>query len=364
MIQYSKGQAPKAVCLTLWFRDHNNPRYADLFPRLSPLVRFFKITLSRHRVTRGVQFRLWNLLGRKLLYPVAARFLGRRYETLFTVDLRQIPAWPRMQSVVVDVDDPVFDPKEVETLNLPQIKAVVVTTERAKAIFQELGVTRPIHVIPQGINFDTSFPTDVPARRPRRDNHNAVVVGYHAPSLTMRADGKKRARGDQDDLDFLFAAVEQARTIESRLELWLFGEPSESVKEYVGKGRQSWIKMFGYIPLSKILQRIKDVDIGVYPRTWMPPPGRFSVKLAQFMACGVPVISTKLDESFILEDARCGIVCRSQQDFAAALLDLARSPEKRIELGKAGRRYAQSRLDWSLLIPTYREILTGADHDN
>jgi len=40
------------------------------------------------------------------------------------------------------------------------------------------------------------------------------------------------------------------------------------------------------------------------------------------------------------------------------LLTLAQSAEKRAQLGNAGRIYAQKKLDWSILVPAYQEILT------
>src|SRR5204863_6861699 len=124
----------------------------------------------------------------------------------------------------------------------------------------------------------------------------------------------------QDDLDFLFEVLEDARKIELRIKLWLLGEPSKSLKKYVLQGRQSSVKLFGYVPFSEMLNYLANVDIGVYPRTWTPPPARFSVKIAQFMGCGIPVVSRDLDESFILTEARCGIVCKTQKEFSQALI--------------------------------------------
>jgi glycosyltransferase involved in cell wall biosynthesis len=80
------------------------------------------------------------------------------------------------------------------------------------------------------------------------------------------------------------------------------------------------------------------------------------------MACGIPVVSTDLDESFILREAGCGIVCQSKENFAEALVELAQSAEKRAELGKAGRTYAQANLDWSVLVPMYKDVLDGVSH--
>ncbi|HEX2930298.1 MAG TPA: glycosyltransferase [Candidatus Binatia bacterium] len=348
---------PKAVCFTLWFPEHNNPRYVALFPRLSSVVQFCKFQLSRRRLIRALQYRLWHALSRLVIYPSAIRYLGRRYQTLFTVTTDQIPEWPKEKSVIIDLDDPYFTPEEVAALNLPQVKAIVVTTEQAKKLFEEMGVVRPIYVIPQGVamrQVDAAKRQDSSARFNRQDD---VVIGYHAPSLTMTADGSRRTRGDQDDLDFLFAAVEQAREIEPRIKLWLFGDPSEELRKHVSQGRTSWVQLFGYVPFSEMLDRLCDLDIGVYPRTWVPPPGRFSVKIAQFMACGVPVVSTNLDEGSILSEAHAGIVCQSQEDFSRALVELARSPERRAALGRAGKSYAEKKLDWSVLTPVYLELL-------
>lgn len=349
----------KAACFTLWFPNHNNPRYADLFPRLSSAVEFFKVTLSRYRLVRALQFRLWNVSSRKIIYPAMIRHLSNRYETLFTVDSNQISAWPREQSVVVDMDDPIFSSTEVTALNLPQVRAIIVTTEKAKRIFQELGVTRPMHVIPQGVSIEQIDPSKIQDIRARFKQDSDVVIGYHAPTLTMSADGSNRTRSDQDDLDFLFAALEDAREIEPRIKLWLFGQPSEALSNHVLQGRESWVKLFGYVPLSEMLNYVANVDIGVYPRTWTPPPARFSVKIAQFMACRIPVVSRDLDESFILTKAGCGIVCKTQEDFSRALVELSQSAEKRAELGNAGRNYAKTNLEWSVLVPIYKDILMG-----
>jgi glycosyltransferase involved in cell wall biosynthesis len=265
--------------------------------------------------------------------------------------------WPPYKKVVVDVDDPLFTPLEVETLNLPQVKAIIVTTKKAKKVFQEAGVHRPIHVIPQGVPVGQTDPGKVQRIRQRFKKEKDVIVGYHAPSLTMAADGSNRRRSDQDDLDFLFAAVEGARKIEPRIKLWLFGEPSEALRKHVLQGRESWASLFGYVPFSEMLNYLANVDVGVYPRTWTPPPARFSVKIAQFMACGIPVVSRNLDESAILKEARCGIVCDSQAEFSQALVAMATCADKRAALGNAGLIYAQTNLDWSVLVPKYKEIL-------
>jgi glycosyltransferase involved in cell wall biosynthesis len=78
------------------------------------------------------------------------------------------------------------------------------------------------------------------------------------------------------------------------------------------------------------------------------------VKLAEFMACGVPVVSTNVSESFVIAEAGGGIVVESPEAFAQALVTLARSPDMRRSLGEAGRRLRQS-LDWDLLANRYQK---------
>jgi len=349
--------ASNAVCFTLWFKTHTNHRYAQLFNRLDPLVRFYKVPLSRHRFLRGMQYRLWQAFSRRIIYPGVLGYLGRSYQTLLSIDCNQIPAWPRHDSVVVDIDDPVFSPAEITLLNLPQVKKIIVTTEKAKTIFERLGVTRPICVIPQGVSVEQIDIDKVQEIGKRFKGERDVVIGYHAPTLTLSRDGRSRTRGDQDDLDFLFAALEKARGVDPRIKLWLFGQTSETVKQYAAEA--DWIKLFGYIPFTEILNYIANLDIGVYPRTWTPPPGRSSVKISQFMGCGVPIVSTDVDEAFLIEEIGCGIVCDSQESFVKALIQLVRSPQQRAELGKSGKCYAMANLSWSRLLERYQTEVRG-----
>lgn len=344
----------KAVCFTLWFPVHNNPRYAALFPKLSHIVRFHKVTLSRQRIIRGIQYRLWHRLKEILIYPIVVRHLAHRYPLLFTVDIYQIPYWPRANSVVVDADDPLYTKSEVYLLNLPQVKAIVVTTQKSKEIFQQLGITKPIYVIPQGVTLNINN-DKVQEIRAKFKQEGEIVVGYHAPTLTLSCDGPRRPRQGMDDLDFLFDSVEKAREEDRQIVVWLFGEPSKGVKRYAdGK---PWIKLFGYVPFSDILNYVANFDIGAYPRRLSDFPGRFRVKIAEYMALGIPVVSTRTDEAFILQDANCGVVCSSVEDFSKALVELARSADMRVQLGSRGRAYAKAHLDWDILVQQYEEIL-------
>jgi hypothetical protein len=70
-------------------------------------------------------------------------------------------------------------------------------------------------------------------------------------------------------------------------------------------------------------------------------------------------VATDLDESSLLKEIGCGIVAESQESCSHALVRLARSADARAVLGDAGRRYARQNLDWSSLVPMYKEVLMG-----
>jgi glycosyltransferase involved in cell wall biosynthesis len=331
---------------------HNNARYAALFPRLTSVVQFHKVNFSRYRLVRATQYRAWRALDRRLLYPAVSRALARRYRVLFTVDPRQIPFWSGR--VVADVDDPIYTPEEIALMRMPQVKAIIMTSEKAKQTYEDLGVRAAVHVIPQGVSAQVD-PEGVARVRRQFKHDDAVIVGYLAPTLTLAGDGPNRWRGGLDDLDDLIAAVEDARVAEPRLQLWLLGRPSDSLHKHAQD--RSWIRLFGFVSLSDILHYVSNFDVAVYPRKPLLPPGWNTVKMAQYMACGVPIVATAVGEARAIEDIGCGVVCGSWQEFRDALVRLARSPDRRSRLGAAGRRYAAANLDWSHLVSRYEGII-------
>src|SRR5215471_6274367 len=82
--------APDRILFTsMWFRHHNNPRYAELLPRLSRLDRYL-LVLSDRRIPRGLEFRALRST-RPAWYRLLLGAGFRRYHGLFTADNEQIP---------------------------------------------------------------------------------------------------------------------------------------------------------------------------------------------------------------------------------------------------------------------------------
>src|SRR5215217_1489759 len=140
--------ADRIFYTNLWFKGHNNPRYAELLPRLSRLDRYLFVA-SDKRIPRGFQYRAYRST-RIAREPALFALASRRYNAMFTTDTRQIPWFSG--PIVADVDDPNYTEQEVAWLNRPNVGAYVVTAERAATRFESLGVEKPYHVIPQGIS--------------------------------------------------------------------------------------------------------------------------------------------------------------------------------------------------------------------
>src|SRR5438067_8494845 len=181
------GPAPGAdriLFYSLWFRGHNNPRYAELLPRLDRLDAHL-LTLPDLRLLRGAAYRSLNATKRAR-DRLALRVGARRYRALFTVDNEQIELFPG--PVVADVDDPTFSEREVELLSLPNLVAYVVTAERAARRFEQLGLDKPSFVIPQGVAHAALSDREKAEVATRHRADGEFVVGYMAAWLLSHDD--------------------------------------------------------------------------------------------------------------------------------------------------------------------------------
>jgi glycosyltransferase involved in cell wall biosynthesis len=334
----------------LWFRGHNNPRFARLAPRL-PRLDGYLITVSDWRPLRAAQFRLLRST-QTLRYRFFVTSANRRYASMFTIGVEQIP-WFRGR-IVVDLDEPRYDAREVDLLNEPNVVAVVLTTEAVKRQLTELGVTTPIHVIPQGVDLGSLSEADVEAVSRRHRDPGDLVVGYISAFF--------HARGDRNfapiyDLDHLLELWDGIRLRVPHAKLWLIGRPSRRARRLLA-GRDD-VVLFDRIPYGRALPYVANFYVALYPR--QAKGGHrgpiLAVKLIEYMGVGAPIVGYDLEITQIVKTAGAGILARDPQDFIAAVGQLADDESQRERLGTAGRAFAAD-YDWSLLVERYRtEVL-------
>jgi len=89
--------------------------------------------------------------------------------------------------------------------------------------------------------------------------------------------------------------------------------------------------------------------------------GGTRLKLLEAMAMGKPVVATRLGaEGYPVAHGRELLLADTPADFAAAVAGLLRAPERRDELGRAGRAFVEEQYDWRVILPQVEALYPSA----
>ena len=330
----------------LWFRTHNNGRYAELLPRLRRLDAYF-VRCAGARIPRGLQYRAYRGVVGAGAQRVLFRAAGARYRNMLCTEFRQIPLFPGR--VVVDVDDPFFEEPELTLFRHPNVAALVTLAGWARDRFRELGVTAPIHVLPQGVDLSSLTEERVREARLRRPE-GAVVVGYMASLLSVEEDREVDPLYDVAHLLELWEEI-HARVPQARL--WLVGRPTERLRRRC-EGRDD-ILLVGELPRASVLSYLASFDIALYPRR--KSAGIQAAKVAEYMGAGVPTVSYDYQVVDVLRETGAGVLVDGPREFVEAVGRLVTDEGERRRVGAAAKA-AGAELDWDRLAERYEtEIL-------
>jgi glycosyltransferase involved in cell wall biosynthesis len=334
------------VFTNVWFRGHVNQRHSALLPRLER-VDSYLIHCSDRRVLRGVQARALRATAparHRLLLGVA----GARYRSLLAPSPAQIPYFPG--SILVDCDDPKFTPEAAALLNRPNVTALVVQSERVAGRFEELGVRKPYHVIPNGVSLSSIDQSDVAEVRRHYRRNGEIVIGYMASWLLSRKD-----RGGSysiHNVDHLLDLWDEVGDRLPNARLWLLGGASRRVRRRCET--RDDIRLFGRVSRERVLAHVANFDIALYPRT--EDRGVQASKIVEYMGCGVPIVSYDYEVTEDLRAAGGGLLVKTPREFVDAVERLAVDEPLRIELGARGRAAGEAR-DWDALARRYSAVL-------
>lgn len=348
--QLVRGPLPSADRLfytNLWFRGHNNPRYAELLPRLERLDAYL-VTIGEGRVRRGLEYRL-HRATRHIRERIVHSLAARRYRGCFTTAPEQIGYFAG--PMVADIDDPWYSRRELELLKRPNLLAYVVTAPRAARKYEALGIDKPWHVVPQGFSPRTVDPREV--ERVRRDlrRGDEVVVGYMASWLLSAGD--RDGTNSLYNVDHLLELWEEIGRRVPAARLWLVGGPSARIRARCS-GRDD-IVVLGRLSRGHALAHVANFDVALYPRT--EDVGIQAAKVAEYMGLGVPTVSYDYEVTQDLRDTGAGVLAASPREFVEAVARLAVDPDERARIADAAKRAGAER-DWDILARRYEtEIL-------
>ena len=335
----------KVAWCGVWSREHNNIRYSELLPRL-PSVDKYYVHLNRWWPVRGVQRRLWQ--------PLLVRTLSRRYSLFLCT------AWWQAHlfrgRVIIDLDDPRFSAGEQAALQGRNLACIVVTTERVRGRLREAGVRTPIEIIPQGVATDRIRADRVRAIRDGwREAGGEIIAGLHQPHFELGRELPEQGLARMYAVDRLLEAFAKVVAEEPHATLCLVGRPSPGVLEFAKA--HPWMRLTGYVPHTDVLNYVSAFDIGLFPRE-VDAGGYASIKLLEYMACGVPVVGTRVSEMDVVLEAKAGIRADDWEDFALWIKRLCHEDPLRVALGERGRIFAAAR-SWEHVAAEYGRLLSS-----
>jgi glycosyltransferase involved in cell wall biosynthesis len=106
---------------------------------------------------------------------------------------------------------------------------------------------------------------------------------------------------------------------------------------------------------------VEDVRPYVWASSVLIVPLRFGggtkLKVLDALAMGKAIVSTSIGlEGIAVTPGKEAIQADGAEEFAEAVVDLLRFPERRLELGEAGRKLVEERYDWSKIGKLQQEI--------
>jgi len=339
--------APDRIALlSIWFHGHNNPRYAELLPRLERLDACL-LKLPTARIPRGLGFRAF-IATRPLLHRSVFAGAARRYRNLLALDFTQLPRWPN--ATVMDADDPFFAERELAALSSPSVKAYVVTAEVAARQYESLGIEKPWVVIPQGVDVSAATP-GLRREANARKQPGERVLGWMAAHLLTAGDrGAENPLYNVDHLLELWDEI-HARVPDGRL--WLVGEPSTRLRDRLAD--RGDILLFGRLARPQALATAAAFDVAPYART--ADQGIRAAKISELIGLGVPTVSYDYAVTKNLEELGAGILVPDARAFVEATVRLLTDEEARWPLSTAAARAGRD-LDWDVLARRYQsEVL-------
>jgi len=218
-----------------------------------------------------------------------------------------------------------------------------VSTPAADALSQVLRPGTEISVLANGVRPEL---WRLPGRL--RDPRRVVIVSV------MRLAARKRPL----QLLKVLRAVRAQVPAEIRIEVQIIGAgpQRDGMLGYLARHRMTgWVELTGQLDQPAIRDRFADADLYVSPATLES----FGIAALEARCAGLPVVAfAGTGVSDFIEHGRNGLLVRSDEELAAALARLARTPAARDELAHAGGGEAD--YSWGQVLRTCEQVYQRA----
>jgi sugar transferase (PEP-CTERM/EpsH1 system associated) len=233
--------------------------------------------------------------------------------------------------------------EKYEAWLLDRFERVLVTSELDRRALLSLeegnGAASCLEVLPNGVDLDYFSPGDESGR----EDKTVVLSGkmsYHA-NLTMA-------------MDFIQRIMPRVWSRDPQVKICI-----------VGKDPPPSLQALDQNPNIQVTGTVEDMRPYLKRAAVAAAPIAYGVgiqnKVLEAMACGTPLIASPQAVSAL--DAKPGqevIVAGDDPSFAENILELLADPQRRFDLGQAGRRYVEKNHDWSRIAVQLQEIYQAA----
>ena len=225
---------------------------------------------------------------------------------------------------------------------------ILVANQRTKKSLPK-GITgKIIEVVENGVDlsvwkpkFNPSFEADV---RPVKFVFVGRLVNWKAVDLLLKA----------------FKHLSVKMPVE--LEIIGDGKQRSNLKTLARRLNLTSVNFTGFLSQSQCARKLQSADVMVLPSLYECG----GAVVLEAMTMGIPVIATNWGGPADYLDESCGILVEPTTpylfvlDLANAMMKLAKSPELRDSLGKAGRQKICDRFDWEVKVDTMLDIYQDA----
>jgi glycosyltransferase involved in cell wall biosynthesis len=281
------------------------------------------------------------ILTRYNLYNFSAAAVARMRRIPFVVEVNSPMAHENRKFNTGKLHLPVL-PEWIERLNLRMASAVVVVSEVLRDYFVRQGIPESkISVVPNGVDPEV-FSPEIPSTgvREKYNLQGKVVIGFVGSFHYWHG------------VDNLLGFMAEVLRGYDHVRFLLVGtgplhqELESAVRD---QGYSDRVSLTGYVPHEKVPEYISAMDIVLAPYPAMDFFYFSPLKLFEYMACGKPVVASRLGQiAELIKDGVNGMLYEPEDlpQMAVKCRVLIENPELRSEIGRNARKSILAGYTW------------------
>lgn len=227
------------------------------------------------------------------------------------------------------------------------VDQIICPSKAALQVYQALGMEVPVKLIPNGVDLQ---PFRVAREQKSPGEGRAEIVVVNVSRL-----------GPEKNQLFLIRAFARAAGHEPRLRLRMVGQGpyrSRLEQEIRRLGMQERVQLMGGVEYHEVPRVLAEADFFAIPSLTEVHP----LTVIEALGCGLPVVALHSEALYgLVQNGFNGLLVEADEEaYADALLQLARSPELRIDFGKVSARIAEDyaiERTAGLLLDEYERLL-------